>query len=84
MDIAKVLSKLKKAVSRVEEVYNCLESVVTEGDEQKKVLVKALVRVDGALRLLDDALVEVELEYFERPSSVQERFVRGVEKALEG
>ena len=33
MDIAKVLSKLRKALSTVEEVYECLESVVTEGKD---------------------------------------------------
>jgi hypothetical protein len=72
MDLAKVLSKLKKALYSLEETRECLESLVTEGDEQKKALVRALIRVDDALRLLDDALVEVEVEWFEKTQRARE------------
>jgi len=72
MDVVKVLSKLKKAVSAVEEVREYLESIVVDHDERKRALVRALIRADDALRLLDDALVEVELEYFEKASKARE------------
>jgi len=84
MDLAVLVSKLKQAMYALEEAHRVCELLSWEYASDDRRLFSVLMKLEDALRLLDDALVIVELEYFKQPSSVQERFARGVEKALEG
>jgi len=84
MDLGKILSKLKQAMYALEDAQRLVESLQRTQAVDGKRLFEVVVKLDDAMRLLDDALIIVELEYFKQPSSVQERFARGVEKALEG
>jgi hypothetical protein len=84
MDLAVLVSKLKQALYALEEVHRVCELLSWEYAPDDKRLFSVLVKLEDALRLLDDALVIAELEYFKQSTSVQERFARGVEKALEG
>jgi hypothetical protein len=80
----KVISKLKQALWAVEDAYRVIESLSCSYHPNATRLPEILFKLDDVIRLLDDALIIVELEYFKQPLSVQERFARGVEKALEG
>jgi hypothetical protein len=82
--LKEVVSKLERAVRGVEDVYYGLVDVLFTGDDRDMSLLAVFVKVEDALRLLDDAITIVKSIRREQPSSVQERFKRGIEKALEG